>query len=328
MRKERIYAALCLGLCVGTFQAVWGIQRDSTDALACYNLRHEEDLPRDIFSARSACILSFPAHSQKGAGFAKKIQAYFQKVGLDVVWYADSANVFMGNEVLSHYGAALRKRHIKYLLFYSSGHKKDAQVNLRIIPVAEEKGLITPGSPMWSYGASTLKALYKAILNAKMRQKLPESNMLINENVEIMPFPTFLNNQIHRSIPNDIHQFFIAVMLPASSNKEAAVTCLAWQDQEQQLRKWFKNHPSITHTFVRSAEFLPKGYEYVLHTLGGMPTALDVFLKAPKRTSELAEIDQKVYAMYLTHLLTGTVHVSYRYGKDIASVLDQLFSVQ
>ena len=291
------------------------------DILACYGLRYGEQLPKDVLTTRSACVLFLPnAQHVHWRRWAEEAHGYFRQIGVDVVIYILGADIFIGEEVLSMYAAQLRSRGVRNLAFLHIG--KGVGVQLSIVPLAEADGLVTYGASAWQHSAPTLSKLSVHFRQIITKQALPYSNWLISEQVESLPLVALVNKSVGR-LPSRLYTQYLGVMLRClPCGQEAA--CSFVEADNQQLKSWFATRYRASYIFISPGMPLPMGYEHTLHVLYGFRTAIDTFLQAPSRMYGPEEEQKQVYAFYVRHALTGAVYTSEHRGTSISELLAPL----
>ena len=198
---------------LGFLLSCWALQAQSMDALqSCYAWDEQEVLPEDIFSERVVCWVSLEGEDHDlWTNFAAEAQAYFQKLGLDVVAYAPLSELYIGEEVRSIQLRQLYQRGIRYLTFLSQ--RTDHQrVELLIVPLDEQEH-IAPRAEVWRFTAPKLKQIYEQIEDQKSRYRIPQNNWLVTEAVEQMR-PVHISNHKHiKRLPFALDHFLLEVKL-------------------------------------------------------------------------------------------------------------------
>ncbi len=318
MCMGRVFLLGCM-LCMCTFVRLKA--QDKGDILSCYGLRDGKQLPKDILTTRSACVLFLPnAQHMHWRTWAEKAHAYFRKIGVDVVIYVLGADIFIGEEALSTYTAQLRSRRVRNVLFLHLD--KGVGVQLRIVPLAETEGLVAYGAAAWQHRAPTLSLLSAHLTQTITKQALPHSNWLISEQVESLPFVALANKSVKR-LPARLYTQYLGVMLRCLPCEQES-TCAFIAADNQQLKSWFATHYRASYIFISPSMPLPTGYEHTLHILYGFRATIDAFLQAPSRAYSPEEEQEQVYACYVRHALTGVVYAPLHRRTSISELLAPL----
>lgn len=304
------------------------LQAQHQDLMTCYDLRYTELLPKDILSTRVACMVDPGSEDILGwRAVAQEAQHYFQKLGLDVVWYASAADIHMGEEVAAAYGDRIRRRTVRYLVFLHLRKATDSlKVNFVIAPVAKTHGLIEAGAVGWQHSTQSLKQLYTYLLQKSSAQNIVQSNWLINETAEYMPAISLPTRRRLKELPMHMRKHKLAVVARCLSCQRGALSCQALIKDNQQLAHWFSTQYEGTYKIIPRGDAIPLGYEHILYILHGVRPAVDTILKERPRKYGPQEATEKVYAFYIKHLFTEILYSLSHRGTTLAEALAPLKS--
>ena len=295
------------------------------EMLACYEPHYEETLPSDIFMSRSACVLQVePLELYRWPQLAAKAQSYFAKLGLDVILYVSSDELFMGEEVTEAYAEKLRSRAVEHLVFLDILAKDSLYV--AIFPFAEQGNLLSVGEKAWQKRTESLKKLYEYLEQAKASQSLRHSSWLVNEAPEFISPVSLVTKKYTNKLSPQLSQVKLAVAvrcLPCSQD----TSCAALLYENEKLQQWFANYYDTGYTLIPRGDNVPLGYEYVLYLLRGPWTAVNTVLGQEMKANDSSE-SPIVYAFYIKHLLTGVRYSLSTRGSTITEALTPLQSIK
>ena len=305
-----------------SYLCLWAQSVEET--LSCYGLRYEDELPSDVFMARSACVLRVePEDLPQWSRRAAEAQTYFAKVGLDVILYVSADELFMGEEIMALYIERLRSRAVEYLVFLDFLPKD--KLYAAIVPYVQQGGLLSTGAKAWQKSTEGLKQLYEQLEQTKVSQGLRHSNWIVNEIPELVPTVSFSGKKYLNELPRQLPRLRLAVAARCLPCSEGSSPCDALLQANEQLQQWFTQHYNLDYKFIPRGEAVALGYEYVLYLIRGPVAAVNaVFGKKTQKHRSTAPTQTIVYTFYIKHLLTNARYSLSTRGSTIAEALSPL----
>jgi hypothetical protein len=273
-------------------------------------------LPENILSTRTAVFYS-PNFSMVEL---QKIQAGFQKTGIDAVAYYDLDKVFAGKDVSIVLAEYLNKRAIENLVILLKGQKK---FSVAITAFNTKETFVEKNQYSWTMENAVLSDLLQSIyLTASAAYK--NENLLIIDGVE---------NDLPLEVIKGRRQEFFATDLTVD---KLAVPRFGNEVQDKILMEIFKDYPykyELTDPGTPEEELRKKGFFYVLsyiHTRGIIARELlgydiskgesaIVSVTYPNGEAKLKNYpaEQKVYKFYFKHIDSGSIFLGTKWDADL-----------
>ncbi len=273
-------------------------------------------IPADLLAKRSCVLYSSEIKSDQ----LEKIQASFQKTGIDAVAYFNDGLVFAGRDVSQKIVDFLIKREISFIVLIS---KSNEAYSFLFTPFSGNSDFVNDGQPAWQEVHVDLSgALQNIYRNAITNQ--PLKNLLIND---------FPEKNFPISIIDGRRSDFFAIDLKVD---RLAVPWFQHAENDSTLFNFFReNYPfayGLTAPEQDKKDLRSKGFHYelcVIHTegriareiLGYSSVAESAYTSVTYPNGELRlktiSAEMPVYKFYLRHLESGNVFLGTKWDADI-----------
>lgn len=308
----RIIIVLCfVFLWVDSFS-----QFSLTDTQFISQLTPNAPLPEKILNSRTAVFYS---HS-----FTKdellKIQAAFQKTGIDAIAYYELDKVFAGKDVSTALAEYLNKREVSNLVIFVKVQKK---FSVAITTYNTKETFVEKSQYAWTMDNPVLSDLLQSIY-------LTASAGLTNENLLII-------DVVEEDLPIEVirgrRQEFYAMDLKVD---KLAVPKFGNEEQDKKLEEIFKEYPykyELTEPGIPEVELRKKGFFYVLSFIHARGTITRDLLGYDVSKGETAIVsvtyptgqvqvknfpaEQPIYKFYFKHIDSGSVFLGTKWDADI-----------
>ncbi len=270
-------------------------------------------LPENLLNTRSV-VLVRSLHAAPNAEqepwkiLANKAHPFLKDLGVDAVAYYDWRNVNAGPDATQAFAEAFRQRAIRNVVVVE---QKEDRLQLTVVPIGEEGGLLKAGAPAWQQSGNEISALMNKLRNDVSKAGLQLGNFLIIDRPEFFYTTDIRLNKRFFSYALDLKLDKLAVPAYEIFVENGADSLSTLKSIMQAYPyEWNITAPETGETDLR----LKGGNQYVLLYLHTSPANIRRFLnygandEIPLELQADVSDDRSVYKFYIRHIYTGDVY--------------------